>query len=89
MAKKEVNVIFIYSEMMVKEENAILKAISKQFVPGEVFIGSMPKKYTKMITEDELPGTKAKYPDTKIIVKGDRYKIKFTPPKTDMAVVRD
>lgn len=86
MAKKEANVIFIYSELMIKEENAVLKTISKQFIPGEVFVGNVPKKYTKMITESELPGIKLKYPDEKIVVKGDRYKIKFIPPTTDMAI---
>jgi hypothetical protein len=86
MAKKITEVIFVYSEIMIREENVVLKTIGKQFIPGEVFIGTTSKKYTKMIVESEFEGIKLKYPDVKIIAKGDRYKLKYTQPTTDMAI---
>ena len=82
MGRKATEILFVYSEQQISEENSILKAVNKEFICGEVYIGSLPKKYTKIITEDEYPAMKIKYPDTKIVAKMDRYKARYTPTST-------
>ena len=86
MGRKVADVIFVFSEQMINEQNAVLKTIGQKFVPGEVFVGDMPKKYTKMITNDEFDGIKSRYPDERIVVRGDRYKLHYTLPSTTMVV---
>lgn len=82
MWKKEANVIFTYSEIFINEQNEILRTMNKQFVCGEVYIGNLPKKYTKMIDESQYPTLKIKYPDTKIVSKADRFRVRYTIPTT-------
>ena len=84
MGKRVTEVLFVYSDQQIAEENAILRTLNKEFVCGEVFIGNIPKKYTKMITEDEYPVMKIKYPDVKIVAKLDRFKARYTPVKTEL-----
>jgi hypothetical protein len=82
MGKKVTEVLFVYSEQQIAEENSILRTLNKEFICGEVFIGNIPKKYTKIITEEEYPAMKIKYPDTKIIARIDRFRARYTPTKT-------
>ena len=82
MGKKVSEVLFVYSEQQIAEENSILKTLNKEFICGEVYIGNIPKKYTKIITDEEYPTMKIKYPDTKIVAKLDRYKARYTPVRT-------
>lgn len=86
MARKETNIIFAYSEQMVNEQNAVLKAIGKKFVPGEVFTGNASKRYTKMVTNDEFNELKLRYTDIRIVARRDRYKTHYTSPSTTMTM---
>ena len=74
-------VIFVYSEMQMAEENQIAKRIGKRFVCGNIYSGIGAKQFTKQIQEDELPGMIARYPDTKIVIKGKIKDIKFEDVK--------
>jgi hypothetical protein len=74
-------VIFAYSELQIKEENAICSSKGKKFITGKVYIGLTPKQYTKRILPGALKAMEAQYPDTKIIARGKQKNFKYEDPK--------
>lgn len=82
----EQSVIFVYSELQIKEENEISRRVGKRFVCGNVFSGLGPKEYSKMILENELSAMSRKYPDTKIVLSGKLKNINFTNVKYELNI---
>lgn len=71
-------VYFVYSESQISEDTAVAESMGKTFVIGQVFAGSIPKRYSKMIKQDDLDAMVSKYPDTRIIAKGSSSELKHT-----------
>lgn len=71
-------VYFLYSEEQVKERNEILAKENKEFVPGEVYIGTRRVKFSQLSDTDKLD----RYIDTKVVAKGYKNQMKFTMPTT-------
>lgn len=82
--EKSTEVIFVYSESQVEEENTICAKVGKQFTPGKVFFGSSSKDYSKKIKPENLKAMVTQYPDTKIVGQGDKSQFKYTPPKKEL-----
>lgn len=80
---KEELVLFVYSEMHISKEKEINHKIGKNFICGEVVIGSQRKQYSKIITENQLSNMLNMYPDTKIIYKGKKSETVYTDIKSE------
>lgn len=74
-------ILFVYSELQINEENSIAKPKGKKFITGKVYIGLTPKQYTKRILPSALKAMEAQYPDTKIIARGKQKNFKYEDPK--------
>lgn len=74
-------VVFVYSELQINEENSIAKAKGCKFVTGKVYIGLTPKQFSKRILAKDLKAMEAQYPDTKTVAKGNITHFKFEDPK--------
>lgn len=75
--------LFVYSEMQIAEEKRIQKNIGRDFLCGDISIGSTRKKYSKIINREELDHMTALYPDTKIIATGSIDELAYTPVTTN------
>ena len=83
MVKQDEEVLFVYSDMQISQSRTANRGIGRGFKAGNVFIGSSMKPYTKIITEDELKGMLALFPDTKIVYKGKIKNVKYVEPTDD------
>lgn len=72
-------VYFIYSEMQINEDRKVAQSIGRSFNIGDVYIGSTPKKYSKIVKERDFGAMLKQYPDSKIVTQGELEKIKYTP----------
>ena len=59
-------VYFLYSEEQIKERNEILAKENKEFVPGEVYIGTRRIKFSQLSDTDKID----RFIDTKVVAKG-------------------
>lgn len=79
-------VIFVYSEMQMNEENTISRSSRKRFICGKVYSGIGAKLYTKQIQDSELSAMVSRYPDTKVVIKGKLKDIKYEEPKYELNI---
>ena len=62
-------VLFVYSDMQVKEEQKVAARVRKTFKCGLVSVGAKRERFSKIIKENELKSMCDQYPDTKIVHK--------------------
>ena len=80
------NDVFVYSEMQYKEDNDIALKNSKRFVCGSIYEGHNAKPFTKLININDLNAMTIQYPDTKIVARGNKSKVKYTKPFTELNI---
>lgn len=73
---------FMYSQEQIKEQKEINAKIGRDFVSGEVSVGSKRKKITDIIPMDALAGYMQRFPDGVIVHKGERAKTVYKKPTT-------
>lgn len=76
-------VVFVYSKQQIDEDRAINAKINRNFIPGEVSVGSDRIKYSKILLKDELPKMTSMYPDSKIVAEGTLGNFKYTKINND------
>jgi hypothetical protein len=84
MRNKDYEVMFVYSEIQMEEENTIASKTGKKYVPGSVFTGAEAKLYTKIIKPEQWSFMRAQYPDVKIVDQGMLTAFKYTESKKEL-----
>ena len=57
---------YMFSTQQMKEKKEALKKIDKDYVPGEVRVGTRYEQFTEKLTDPK----EASYPDARIVISG-------------------
>lgn len=80
------DVIFVYSELQIRERNEILNKRGQRFVCGKLYTGAGNKPFSRIIKEKDLDAMKSQYPDMKIVGQGNKSNFRYVNVSSELNI---